>query len=592
MHGRVGVQPLQSAVVAIDRDPHGWPSDRTWRSPGPRPLLALGVVLLLAAAVVVWAGRGIGFFGDQWGWIHDATHPTLNSVLGSDNGHLVATTHLTFWLLLRLFGIAGVAEFRAVALGLHLAVVTALFVLIRRRLGVWPAAAGALIIAVLGTGADAFVSALCIAILYAIAASLGALIALERDTRRADALACALLIFALASFTTAVAFTAGVFVELLVIRGWRRLWVPLIPTALYVGWRLHWAASSNGVSGAGSPLDVIAHAYQSATGAFAGLAGVQLDSPTLRADVPWLPTVMAVLVGLLGLTLVAAVARRRRIDPRLANALVAGAVLWLLFGLFRGTHDDLYPSRYVYEGAVIGLLIISSAVPWSWFASRRGRVLLAAGVAVSAALNIGWMVVWTNHLRSESATAEAQLAAVELSRATVPAGYRPSTGYGTGAITAGQYLSSLEKFGPPGVSAVDRLRTASESNREAADRVLVQAGSIRLGSGAAAVSGPPPAIERIVRGSVTVRGSCLVLAPTAALTTADLVAGPSRIVLEPDRRYGAIVLARRFGAAYVGVGWVSGAETLAASTAGAPNDPWQIRVIANGPTRLCGQTRL
>jgi hypothetical protein len=569
-------------------------------------LFVLGAVLLFAVVLIVWAGRGIGFFGDQWGWIHGATRPSLNWVLGDDNGHLVATTNLTFWLLLRLFGIAGVAAFRAVAIGLHLLVVGALFVLVRRRLGVWPALGGALIIAVLGTGADAFVSALNVDILFATGASLGALIALDRGappedaphaeaqqggTWRTDAAACILLVIALASWSSGVAFTAGVFVELLVVRGWRRLWVPLVPTVLYVGWRLHWAASSNGVSGAGSPLDVVAHGYQSATGAFAGLVGLQLDSPTLRADAPWLAALVAVVVGVLLLVLAATLARPRRVDPRLANVLVAGVVLWLLFGLFRGAHDGLYPSRYVYEGAVIGLLIIASAVPRGWFAGGRGKVLLVVGVAVSAALNVAWMVVWTNHLRGESATAAAQLAAVELSRATVPAGYRPSTAYGTGAITARDYLVSLDKFGPNGVSAARRLRTASESAREAADRVLVQAGSARLGWGASPVGGPTPRLERVVGGSVTAQGSCLLLKATLGLVTVDIASGAANTSLDAARGVGGFVLARRFGSRYVAVGAVTGARgpaTLATTVGGDPGDPWHVRVIANGPIRICG----
>lgn len=549
------------------------------------------MLLVLATPVILWAGRGIGFIADEWGWISGAAHPSASWVLMDYNGHLQATTMLLYWALLHTFGIPHVLAFRLLAIVLHFAVVVALFVLIRRRLGVWPALVGALVIAVLGTGADAFLTALEVPILCATAAALGALIALESDTRRTDAVACALLIVALASFSNAVAFTAGVFVELLIRRrDWRRLWVPVIPTVLYLAWRFHWAASSNGVSGAGSPLDVVVNAYRSATGALAGLAGIQLNSPTLRADVPWLPALVAVAVGLGTLLLVALIVHRRRVDPRLANVVVVGGVLWLLTALFRGAHGGLYPSRYVYMGAVVVLLIISSALRQKWLTGFRAQTVLAGAVAVSASLNIAWMVVWGNHLRRVSGTAQAQLAAVELARGVVPASYRASS-YATGGIRAGQYFASLRSFGEPDLSPVDRLRSAPESDRESADRVLVQAGSVRLRVGAAVVGGSPPRPERVVGGTVAARGSCLVLAPTARVATIDLLSSPRPIVLELARGADAFVLARRFGEAYVGVGGVSGApgaDTLAARTAGDPKDPWRIRVIATGPTGICG----
>jgi hypothetical protein len=555
------------------------------------PWVPLVIVLVLAAALIAWAGRGIGFIGDEWGWIYGATHASARWVLMDYNGHLQATTFLTFWALLHAFGMAHIGAFRAVTLVLHLAVVAGVFSLIRPRLGTWTATCGALLVAVLGTGADAFLTALELPIVFATAASVGALVALDRDTRGGDVIACLLLVVALSSFSSAVAFAAGILVELLIRRvRWRRLWVPLLPTALYVAWRLHYASSSNGVHAAGSPFAAIGHAYQAAVGAFAGLIGLQLTSPTLRGRAPWLAGVIEVLLGIAILAVAWSTARRRAGRPRLANLLVAGCVLWLLIALFRGGYHDLYPSRYVYVGAVIVVLMTVELVPRELIAGSRGRALLIAGVAVCAGLNIAWMVVWANHLRSESTTAEAQLAALELSRGTAAASYQPSTSFGTGELTAGEYFASLGKFGPPGSSAISRLRAAPESGREAADQVLVGAGQVALRRGGLSAGGPPR-LERALGAEVSIGGSCVVLGPVGRLATAELTPASRGIVLQVAARGGALLEARRFGSRYVaGLGAVTSAEGPATvlTGSGGVGGPWHIRVVANRRIRLCG----
>ena len=114
---------------------------------------------------------------------------------------------------------------------------------------------------------------------------------------------------------------------------------------------------------------------------------------------------------------------RGQVSPRLSNLLVTGAVLWLLIGLGRGSLDDLFASRYVYQGAIVVILIAVELAPGLAIQRRGALTAVALAVAGTVALNLVWMVVWGNHLRRESATARAQLAALDIARG--PGGTRP-----------------------------------------------------------------------------------------------------------------------------------------------------------------------
>ena len=268
------------------------------------------------------------------------------------------------------------------------------YLLARRGLGRWLALAPAVIVTFLGTGSDAFLSGLNYNVLAATAACLGALLALDHRTTKADLTACALLALGLASFTTAIAYSIGVGAEILCRRDrWRRLWIPIVPGLLYSAWRLHWG-SSGGAGCARGIVTVLRHSFQAATGAFAGLAGLQLENFTLKHHLPWFSPLAQVAMVIVAVLLIVLAVRRRPISPRLVNLAVAGTALWLLLGVGRGgTQVDLYSSRYVYQGAIIALLIlVELAFAYRLQEWAPARVVVPV-VAVVVLLNIVWMGV-------------------------------------------------------------------------------------------------------------------------------------------------------------------------------------------------------
>ncbi len=551
----------------------------------------LAVIIALAAGLIMLIGREVALIGDQWKWIFGGLHVNAGEILQDDNGHLMATT-LALYDVLPLIGLDHLWVYRAVALVLHLAVALLVFYLARRRLGPWLAVVPATLVAFLGTGADAFLSGLNYNLLAATAACLAALLALERRTREADFAACALLAIGLASFTNAVAFTAGVIVEVLWQRDrWRRLWVPLIPLALYAAWRLHWSNSAD--SARGGVVDVLKHSFEAATGAFAGLAGVQLGNFTLKAHLPWLALLAQVVLALSIVLFAWLVVRRRQTSPRFVNVIVTGVVLWLLIGLGRGSLEDLYASRYVYQGAIVAILIIVEAASAYGIRGRAALRLVTLGVTVGVALNIGWMVVWANHLNQVSAVARGQLAALEIARGSAPPLFRPTSEFALRHVTPRDYFKAVRKFGGSPAYTTTQLRRASDEVREAADRVLIRAFNLRLAASGSSVHGPSPAVERLIAGRIVNHGSCITLSPEGARGVVDIaVRSSSGVVLRNQKRERIRIQARRFGDRYTtGIGGPPGAAESATlvTPLGRARDPWHLRVSSTAQARICSR---
>jgi hypothetical protein len=558
----------------------------------------LALVLALAAIVSLWAGRRIVFIADEWGWITDALHVTPNTILQDYYGHLFAFTHGAYVVLLDTVGLAHYWVFRLLAVSLHLTVALLVFLVTRRSVGPWLALAPAAVVAFLGTGADAFVSAINIGLLAATAACLGALLMLSRHNLRGDLATCGLLVIGLASFTTAVAFTAGVFVEILWQRDrWRRIWVALIPTLLYVAWRLHWGEALSGDVGSGGHqsvdlADLVKNSLKAATGAIAGLVGVQLENPTLRSHLPWLAPLFQVVV-VAGAGVLALVATRaQRVSARFANVVVAGLGIWVLIAVGRGSKGDLYASRYVYAGAVVAALIIVEALSAYGMPGPSLRRLIALGAVTSIALNLVWMIVLANHIRDESTMVRARLAALDIAGAQVPSSFVPSGEFAFRHITSGSYFAAVRKFDSSPAFTTAELRRSSEQVRQAADDVLVRALSLRLVPGRVQARDPPPAVDGVSGGRVSAQGSCLTLTPEARTAVADLVPrSPSGVVLEHSPGVQPVVEARRFGSRYLRLPAVARAGTESLATpAGNARDPWHLRVVSPGPTLVCSRT--
>ena len=106
-------------------------------------------------------------------------------------------------------------------------------------MGGWLALAGVLPILFLGSSWDDLLWPFQIGYFGSMAGGVGALLALEREDRAGDLLACALLALSLSFSSVGIPFAAGVAVHVLTGPGiGRRAWWSLVPIALYALWWL------------------------------------------------------------------------------------------------------------------------------------------------------------------------------------------------------------------------------------------------------------------------------------------------------------------------------------------------------------------
>ena len=112
-----------------------------------------------------------------------------------------------------------------------------LFLLLRRKVHPLVAGAASAVLMLLGPAWQDLLWPFQFGFLGSVAGGLGALVLLDRDTRRGDIGACICLVASVACSGVGLPFVVGVIVELAWRRqSWRRIWIPAIPLGLFVVW--------------------------------------------------------------------------------------------------------------------------------------------------------------------------------------------------------------------------------------------------------------------------------------------------------------------------------------------------------------------
>ncbi len=356
------------------------------------------VVLAIAAVVIIDAGRGTTFFYDEWIWIMQRRSPGATSLLEPFNNHLMALPIATYQVLFRVFGLDSQAPYRLVLLGGHLATCGLLYVYLRTRIGWVLALAGAAALAFFGYSWAVIIWPISLGWVYATTAGIGALLLVDRDTRRADAGATALLLVGIASSGIAVPFVIGLTVELAVQRAWRRIYVSGAALVVFGAWYLGYGS---GTSDHGSVGDVIDFAEKLLAQTVGTLLGV--DDRGTAAHV------VLVVVAIALVVLWFAFGRPR--SPRLIGNAVALASFTALLSYSRATSG--LTTWHSYAAAVFVLLTVGELL--------RGH---APGWIPTAVIGlvVVWSVVWNLGQLSDGSELQrfraeeirAQLAAVDL----------------------------------------------------------------------------------------------------------------------------------------------------------------------------------
>ncbi|MGB2712461.1 MAG: hypothetical protein WBC33_13215, partial [Conexibacter sp.] len=428
----------------------GW-SWETW---------VFAAALVCGAALILYAGRRLGFYYDEWQYVQFRRGGDLDTYLDPHNGHLSLIPVAIYKALFATIGIDHYWPYRVVLLAVHLTTCVLLYVLVRRRLGDRAALIAGLLLVIMATSSENLIWAFQLDFVASVAAGLGAFALLDRPSRRNDLWACALIVVSLACSSLGVPFLLGVAVELLLQPQRRRqLWIVAIPGALFGLWLLGYGASGQLLrENLGLTTQYVADAATAAAACIVGLPG-------------W---GQALLVG--GAAAVAILRRANPLapppSPRLAAFVVTILTFWTLTALSRGQLHEPGAPRYLYIGAVMLMLIAAWLLPrpraWSGWATATVAVLLAF-VLLGNGYRLRdserfFRAIW-EPLRGSLAAFEVAGAAADPAAAPIVPAW-PN-------LTAGPYLAAVRDNGSP-TGGATWLARAYESQRLTADAQLVQ----------------------------------------------------------------------------------------------------------------------
>jgi hypothetical protein len=471
--------------------------------------VALGCAMAVAAAIVLWLGRGMTFWGDELAVLMASPHLTLSEALRPHDGHLALTARVVYKVFFEAFGTAYL-PFRLLTVGATLSTVALLFAYASRRVGPWVALAPSVVLLAFGSDSLHVLVGNGFAVLLSITCGLGALLALERSDRRGDAVACALLCLGAATYTVALAFVVGAAIAIVLGEDRRRrIWVVGVPVALYAAWWLWTLHLGGGSESQVSLLNILvtpAWGFQTLSEVLGALSG--LDYPFSGPTNPPLsqagPTLALLAFVGFGLRL-----WWRPVPAALWASAGVILALWLM-GALTADPSGRSPSdaRYLYSGAVVALLVGANAVAglrWSKGAVVAIYVTAAAGLGANLTLlqDTATDLRGIYAVQTRAAFTGLDLAGRRTAADFVPPapigielpllGPQSPLGFPFGALAAGKsasqaYLDAAERYGPLGFS-VQQLREQAEPARAQADSVLIAALGLKLMPASGAVAG-------------------------------------------------------------------------------------------------------
>jgi hypothetical protein len=531
-------------------------------------LPALIALLAAAGALLLYVGHGTGFAGDDWNFVLERRDWTADALLKPHNEHLSLVPVLVYKLLFATVGIGEYLPYRIVGTAFHLAVVALLFAYARPRVGPWLALACAALMVLFGPGYLDVVWPFQIGFLGSLAFGLGAFLALDRGTRRGDALASGLITASLFSSSLGIPLALAFAIEVLAVgRRWKLL---IAPVVLYGLWYVAYGTGS-GITGS-NILATPRYVAEAAANASAALVGL---------DVNWGRTLI------LGFVVAAVLVLRRvaGVPWRVVALTAAPLAFWALTGLTRAQLNEPGAPRYLYPGALLVLLLAIELAR----GLRPGRgLLIAAAVLVPLIMvsDAGALRGGVRSLRSFHAALSGALTATEIAGNRLPADFLPAPGVAP-QVHAGPYLAAVRDFGSAGWPRGE-LAGAPEAVRAGADDALVRGyGLAPAAAPATGGAGPAPTVEQATGATARPDGACVEV--TAAQPANVVVTVPPGGL----RATGATSIAvRRWADAFHDPAMtVQPAATVGVAI---PRDddptPWHARVAVAGggePARIC-----
>ncbi len=546
------------------------------RSVRSGPVLA--GVLVLGMAVNLGVTRGQIFFSDEWSRLILDHGSSLTQLLRGHSGHLVVLHSLLYKGLFTVFGADSYLPFRvAEAMLLGLAGLL-FFALVRSEDNPWPAVLATSLLLLLGSAWEVLATPWGTIILLPIVLGLAALLLVRLETTLGDLLACCMLIGAVASQSTGLAFLAGAACALLLgprRRAIERSWIVLVPLVLYVAW-FAWSRST----GVGDAIQDPVHASNiiQVPSAMASVASAGLAAGTGFFGESRIGTQSFNLTAgylILGFAIVG-IAYRGRQRPRVRPVVLVPVALALTFWALVAfvVEPPFRPpeaARYLFP-SVVFLLLILLELTAGLSPNRATKVAAVGAFLVALVPNAANLVKQGNDLRRISADERVVLGSLELMREELPPDQLPGlsaiNGPGLalddpGQFSASEYFAATDDYGSP-ATVPDQLIGATDFQKLAVDRTLLDQGDLGVSPAPSGVSTKSRHCIHLDAGS---EGFTLPAKPLYLLP-----AGGGTIT----------VTARRFGSAFQTVPGSPSGTGIAVTGASTPGVPtWRLSTRGN-----------
>ena len=521
--------------------------------------------------MILYQGRGLTFFFDEWTWILERRNPSVDAFLQPHVGHMSALPVAFYELFLHVFGLTHYVAFRSLVLVLHLGCIALVFVFVRRRLPASVALVPVVALLLLGSAWQDLLWPFQIGFVLSVLGGVGALLLVESDTPRADRGAMACVVVALASSSVGLPIVGGLALQLVLERQWHRIRIVAIPLFLYVVWYVFYGESVVTAQGVVPFGRFGIEAAGAAVGALTGAGDVGGQ---------WLLLVLGPFVAV---SIIRAAPERR---TRLIALAAIPAAYWTSLALGRSGFQPADASRYLYPGAVFVVLLLAECLR----GVRIGPVVLGMVVLAGA-----WSVVWnvqefetgrelmlpfTRDGRVEMGAMEVGIHGVESAYTAV----RPPVRKGVA-----DYVAAFDDLGFP-AARVPEIRRDGPELRRKADAYLIAVAGIALDQ-PSSPSGPAPVVT--LRGPAIADGvSCIVL--TAGSAPVDVEVAPRTSMLRIDALGTSAVdlRLRNFGDTYST--FDAPLVTVAPGTARdlpvpkVTAGPWRVGVRTATSARVCG----
>lgn len=550
------------------------------RGAGPSTpvLLLLTWLFGVSGCLLLYLGSKLTFLLDDWEFLLYRRDFDADAILDPHGEHIVALPVLIYKALLATVGMGSALPYRVVSTALFLLSAALLFVYLRRRVGDWPALAATAIVLFLGAAWEDLLWSFQMTYFGSVAAGLGALLALERGDRRGEAVACLLLVVSILFSSLGLSFAIGAALYVLLLgERRRRLYVFLVPLAVYVLWWLGWGHDAESTLSldtiARTPLYVL-NAFASGVASATGLANYGL-SGNHRLD--WARPIAILLAFLAAWRLY----RLPRVPPWFWVALGVAGSFWILAGFNQMPGREAGASRYQYLNVVFLFMLAAEVLRPElerclWI-GRKALVAIGVLAALSIALNLQSLVsAWDETYHPISRLEKAGLGALDITEDTVEPGFVLSedlvdTGFVN--VDAGSYFAARDDYGSPAYSEAE-IATSPDFVRYAADKVIFGALGIELeplpgsavpnmGCVAVPSEGTASPVLTLPPGEITVRGGS---APIERFELSRFATGSAPILIDG-----------------IGVG-EAGRLKIPRDEA---STPWRLRLITPAPALVC-----